>query len=94
MKREKRKVKRHLFICCNEKAIGESCGAKNSLELINSLKIKLRESNLWDDFKVTRTGCLGPCEEGISALLFPENEMLTGLTIDDEDKLYKLLTSS
>jgi predicted metal-binding protein len=94
LKRDKRTVKRHLFICANEKPMGESCGPKDSQMLINSLKIKLRENDLWDDFKVTKTGCLGPCEEGISALMFPENEMLTGLRLSDEEKLYKMLTSA
>jgi predicted metal-binding protein len=93
MKIENRNVKRHLFICCNEREEKESCSPKNAVQLVTELKSKLRENDLWDDYKVTKTGCLGPCAFGITALLFPENQLLTMLTLSDADKLYSLLTS-
>jgi len=93
MKFEKRLTKRHLFICTNKKAEGASCGAKDSEELVQKIKLKLRENGLWDHFKVTKSGCLGPCAEGISAIIFPENELITKISLDDFEELYQKLIS-
>ena len=93
MKTKKREIKKHLFICCNQREEKESCGNKNPQALIKSLKTKLREDNLWDEIKVTSSGCLGPCSEGISATLYPDNLLLTEIDSNDTELLYNLLTS-
>lgn len=91
--REKREIVKYLFICSNTRENRESCGALDAEVLIKNLKNRLKEDLLWEKFKVARTGCLGPCAFGITALMFPENELLTKITLDDEDELYELLTS-
>jgi predicted metal-binding protein len=93
MKTEQRALKKHLFICCNEKDSGDFCGSKKPQELINELKARLRENELWDEYKVTKSGCLGPCSEGISATLYPDNLLLTEISKDDIEELYNLLTN-
>ena len=94
MKVEKRNIKRHLFICTNERPAGlkDSCGPKDAKGLIQNIKLRLREDGLWDQFKITGCGCLGPCEEGISAVIYPDNELITNLTLEKEDELYAHLT--
>lgn len=92
MKQEDRPIKKHLFICCNERETGNCCHDKNPKELVKKLKQRLRDEDKWDEIRVTPSGCLGPCSQGISAVLFPENKMITQLSIDDEDEIYKLLT--
>lgn len=92
---EQRDLKKHLFICTNLKPEGrESCGPKGADELVLNLKVRLREDDLWEKVKVTKSGCLGPCAQGISATLYPDNLLITGITLDDEDALYKLITES
>jgi predicted metal-binding protein len=92
MKIENRTTKRHLFICCNERTGKESCGPKNAQLLVSSIKKRLRDNELWNDYKITKSGCLGPCAFGITALLFPENQLITSLELSDENELYELLT--
>ncbi|MAX66673.1 MAG: (2Fe-2S) ferredoxin domain-containing protein [Bacteriovoracaceae bacterium] len=93
MKIEKRKTKRHLFICCNLKPETKpSCGAKDAQSLVQAIKSKLKKNDLWGEYKVSKSGCLGPCSYGVSALLFPENELITELTLSDEEALYQRLT--
>jgi predicted metal-binding protein len=88
---ENRSIKKHLFICCNVKDGKESCGAKDAEILVSKIKTRLRDQDLWDDFKVTKSGCLGPCARGISAALYPDNLLLTEIKISDEDQLFELL---
>jgi len=39
--------------------------------------------NLWADFAVTNTGCLGPCAAGPSVLVYPEAVMYAGVSPGD-----------
>lgn len=92
MKTNQRDIKKHLFVCCNKKENGEHCGSKNPEAIIKELKMRLRENDLWDEHKVSKSGCLGPCAEGISATLYPDNLLLTEISSEDTDSLYELLT--
>lgn len=91
MKSEERPIKKHLFICCNERVSSSCCHSKNPKQLIHNLKQRLRDQGLWGEIRVTATGCLGPCSQGISAILFPENRLITQIELTDEDELYELL---
>tara|TARA_Y100000768_G_scaffold388998_1_gene389952 strand:- start:10020 stop:10334 length:315 start_codon:yes stop_codon:yes gene_type:complete len=93
VQKEKRDVKQHLFICGNIKEQGECCGAKNSPQLVAELKKKLKENKLYQEIKVSRSSCLGPCSQGISAVHFPSNELFTHIKADDVDELYELLVN-
>ncbi len=88
---EQRVIKKHLFICINQKASGDCCGAKDAEFLLKEIKTELRDRGLWDDHKVTKSGCLGPCAEGITATLYPDNLLITGLTKDSKDELLELI---
>ena len=92
MKSEKRSIKRHLFICTNKPKCGDNCGSKLSHELVKELKSRLKEEELWSDFKVTGSACLGGCAFGINAALYPDNKFITELNSEDADELYELLT--
>ena len=91
---EERPIKKHLFICTNTRELKDSCGPKDSQSIIQSIKNRLREEGLWDEYRVASSGCLGPCARGISAIIFPENLMITEIGLSDTDELYKLLTNS
>jgi predicted metal-binding protein len=90
--KEQRAIKRHLFVCTNEKEEGVCCSQKGSASLIQNIKNKLRENDLFDDYKITKTGCLGPCSSGIAATMYPDNILFKNLELSDEDELYNLLT--
>ena len=82
-------------MCCNIKPEGKpSCGPKGAIEIVNEIKFYLRENGLWDEFKVTKSGCLGPCAQGISATLYPHNLLITNLTKQSIPELIKLLTET
>ena len=79
------KLDAHLFICTNVKANGECCGAKHAGELRDQLKrISKDPANGWvGRVRVNTAGCLGRCEDGIAAVLYPQGRWFTGLTAKD-----------
>lgn len=85
-------LKAHLFICTNKRENGASCAAKGSMELRTAMKeICQDESRGWHGkVRVNASGCLGRCEEGIAAVLYPQGEWLTQLKKDDT----KILTDA
>ena len=94
MKIDQRDIKKHLFICCNERSAVACCSKKGALELVKSLKTRLLNEDLWSEYKVTKSGCLGPCSDGISATLYPDNLLLTQIKVTDADVLFDLMMGS
>lgn len=79
----------HLFICVNEKEGKECCAAKGAAELRDKLKKISKDPNRkWlGRVRVNNSGCLGHCEEGITAVLYPQGKWFTHLDKDDADVL-------
>jgi len=63
----------HLFVCQHGRPEGsDSCAARwDALEQIGRLKGMLREAGL-GQVRVSKSGCLGPCEKGPNLLLYPQ----------------------
>jgi (2Fe-2S) ferredoxin len=80
------KVERHFFVCENARPQGgkPSCGARGSAELTTALQEGLgRHPELWGRVAVTSTGCLGPCFEGPTIVVYPEAVWYVGVTPAD-----------
>lgn len=82
----------HLFICTNHKEKGENCAAKGMGTTQRKLKehLKSRFPNR-KDFRINSSGCLGQCEKGGVAVLYPQCEWLFGLNQENEASLFKRL---
>lgn len=86
---DSRKLDAHLFVCTNKREKGDSCGAKGSEQLRESLKaICQKPEKHWHGrVRVNASGCLGRCKEGIVAVMYPKGEWMTNLTNDDVAKV-------
>ena len=66
----------HLFICTNTRTPSpdgtprESCGAKGSDKLRESVKASAATRFKGMSFRVNSSGCLGACEEGIVSVCY------------------------
>ncbi len=82
---------KHVFICGHQRAPEnprESCNAKNSLEVIRTLKIMTKKAGL-NEVRVQKSGCLDFCENGISCVIYPE---ATWYTLDgSQEQLTRIL---
>ncbi len=86
-------IKKHLFICTNGADRPGKCGIKNSENLRSQLKDLCKKQSWSSSVRVNSAGCLGTCEKGISAVLYPEGKWFFHLTESDVQKLYTELES-
>lgn len=78
--------KRHLFICTNQREPGEACcGSYDSARLRKQAKALSKELGIAGDdgVRVNSAGCLGRCDEGPVAVVYPDAVWYT--YVDEED---------
>jgi (2Fe-2S) ferredoxin len=92
MRKAEVKHLKQLFICTNCKENGGCCSSKGSEQIIADLKTRLKAEDKWYLYKVTKSGCLGGCADGINAVLYPEKTRYEKVQTTDVDELYNLLT--
>jgi (2Fe-2S) ferredoxin len=80
----------HVFVCTNQRLPGNpkgSCGQKGSVLLLQALKGEVEARGLRGIVKVSSSGCLGPCAQGCTAVVYPEGAWYGGLTPEDAPAL-------
>ncbi|MCA8979005.1 MAG: (2Fe-2S) ferredoxin domain-containing protein [Planctomycetes bacterium] len=78
---------KHVFVCIANRppVTGASCGAGGSREVIDRLQFALLEHGgpLVEKVRVSGCTCLGPCEQGINMVVYPDNVWYRKVTPDD-----------
>ncbi|THF59360.1 (2Fe-2S) ferredoxin domain-containing protein [Pseudothauera rhizosphaerae] len=80
------KPKKHVLVCVQGRPPGHprgSCQQKGCSEVYQAFLETFQARNLWNEYAVTNTGCLGPCGTGPSVLVYPEGVMYAGVTAGD-----------
>ena len=83
------RFKRHLFVCVNERPEGgrPACAA---VALVAALQAHVAEkSELWDQVAITATGCLGPCFDGPTVVVYPEGVWYAGVRVQDAGEIVR-----
>lgn len=76
-------ARRHLFVCTNTRASGKpACGVGGNAELYAEVQRLLIERKATEAL-VTPCGCLGPCFDGPTAVIYPDGVWYAGLTAAD-----------
>jgi (2Fe-2S) ferredoxin len=81
---------RHVLVCINERASDNPkgcCATKGSMDLVNFLKQEVAGRNATDTIRVTKSGCLGPCEKGINMVVYPDSVWYCQVTLDDAKEI-------
>ena len=77
---------KHVFICTNQKEGGKKCCAQGGGEQVFlEMKRLVKELNMHGPNKVriSRSGCLGRCQEGPCVVIYPEGKWLTYRNSDE-----------
>lgn len=76
---------KHLFICINQRHNARSCSQGDSLTLQEYAKKKLRTLGLEnvEKIRVNKSGCLGRCEFGPVAVVYPDGVWYAYRTRED-----------
>jgi (2Fe-2S) ferredoxin len=83
---------KHVFVCVQNRPLGHprpSCGQKNCAEVAEEFFWHLQERQLFDKVQITTTGCLGPCSEGPSVLVYPEGVMYGRVRKADVSEIFE-----
>lgn len=91
-----KKLEAHLFICTHLRESGDCCGKKGSAGLRDQLKASCKDPvRGWKGrVRINAAGCLGRCEEGITAVLYPEGRWFTELTTESAPELESALAET
>jgi (2Fe-2S) ferredoxin len=85
--------KQLIFVCTNSRAPGErvSCAGPGRCgeDILRRLKDYVKEKNLKDHVRVTKSGCQEQCENGPNVAVMPQNQYWSGVTLEDVDSIIK-----
>lgn len=81
-------LKRHIFICTNERGPGEArkscCGSSLHAKFKDSLKAHKVPPT---DVRANKAGCLDQCEKGPAVVVYPESVWYGGVTENDVEEI-------
>ena len=85
---------RHVFVCVNERPTGgkPSCGGRTGERSASAVFAALqravgRRQELWGRVAVTSCGCLGPCFEGPTLVVYPDGVWYAGVSAADAEEI-------
>lgn len=59
------------------------------MEILEKLKDHVKTNKLQDVVRVAKSGCHEKCEIGPNAVVFPQNDFLSGLRLEDAETIIK-----
>jgi (2Fe-2S) ferredoxin len=86
------RIERHFFVCVNERPDGgkPACAGRGARAILEGLELGLAANpEIWTKAAVTESGCLGPCFEGPTIVVYPEGRCYVGVRESDVDELVR-----
>ncbi len=80
------KPSKHVFVCTQSRPPGHprgSCGQLGCAAVFQTFMQQFDQGQLYGQFALTGTGCLGACEFGPTVIVYPEGVMYTKLKPED-----------
>lgn len=74
----------HVLVCG-----GTGCISSRSKEIINNLKLHIKEVGMEESVQVLATGCFGFCEKGPIVKILPDNTFYVQVTPEDVEEIVK-----
>lgn len=86
-----KKYRKVVLVCTNQKENGkECCGMKGAEEIRQKLKDEMKKADL--TVRVSKSGCLDRCAEGVTVAIMPDDVWLGGVTEADIPEIVKKAT--
>ncbi|MHC5210733.1 MAG: (2Fe-2S) ferredoxin domain-containing protein [Planctomycetota bacterium] len=80
----------HFFLCTNRRDPDNPkgcCASKGSEDIASELKRQAHAAGLKGKVRVNKAGCLDACEDGVSAVVYPQGVWYSHITLDDVDEI-------
>ena len=84
------KLKKHIFICTNERPPENPkgcCAGKGALDLLSAFKEEIRKRGLDLEIRAQKAGCLDVCAQGIAMVIYPEGVWYGRVTKSDINEI-------
>jgi len=84
------RFEKHIFICENKRPEGHPrgcCAEKNSPEVRELFKTRIKELGLNTTFRSNSAGCLDACEHGVTVVVYPEQIWYGKVIVDDVEEI-------
>ncbi len=81
--------KHHVLVCVSHRPalVGPSCGTNGSNDLLMAIQEAVVKQGLGDRVLVTGSTCLGPCEEGVNVVVYPDAVWYRNVGAEDVSEL-------
>ena len=80
------RVMHHFFVCTNRRPDGHplpSCAARGGTSVFEAFTMELARRGFPPGLKVTATGCLTPCQQGPTVVVYPVGVWYAGVSAED-----------
>lgn len=77
---------RHVFVCMQERPADHprgSCAAHDCKGVYEEFMYQWQQRELWGRYKLTYSGCVGPCKNGPNVLVYPDSVLYSGVRRED-----------
>jgi (2Fe-2S) ferredoxin len=84
--------KKHVFVCSQNRPPHHprgSCAGKNSDEVLHAFWAELERRQIQNVIAVSRTSCIGPCQQGPTVLVYPEAVLYCGVKEADVAEIFE-----
>jgi (2Fe-2S) ferredoxin len=79
---------KHMFICCNEREGNICCNQHGASAMLDYAKDKAKSLGLdKNGVRINKSGCLGRCDQGPVAVVYPEGTWYTFIDQSDIDDI-------
>jgi (2Fe-2S) ferredoxin len=85
-----KRFEKHIFVCENKRPDGHPrgcCAEKNSSEIREFFKKRIKELGLSANVRANAAGCLDACEQGVTVVVYPEQIWYGKVTIYDVEEI-------
>lgn len=86
------KPEKHVFVCTQSRPMGHprgSCAEKNCNAVMEEFLMQLQQRDAFSTVQITATGCMGPCSEGATVLVYPEGIMYGRVSKEDVNTIFE-----
>ncbi len=85
-----KRFEKHIFVCENKRPDGHPrgcCADKNSKQIRDLFKKRLKELGLNSSVRANTSGCLDACEHGVTVVVYPEQVWYGGVLLKDVEEI-------
>lgn len=93
MNEMKNDLELHVFVCTNNKVNKPCCAMKNAEKIRSDLKDWAKANPNWKGrVRINASGCLDQCTQGVAVAIYPQNQWLLNVDLNDLDGLKHKIT--